>query len=55
MSSVPSPWRVVGSELVHADRWIRVRADDCVDERQRTIAPYYVLEYGDWILSLIHI
>ena len=52
MSSVPSPWRVVGSELVHADRWIRVRADDCVDERQRTIAPYYVLEYGDWISVL---
>lgn len=48
----PSPWRVVDSELVHADRWIRVRADDCVDERGHSIAPYYVLEYGDWISVL---
>ncbi|WP_285363327.1 NUDIX hydrolase [Microbacterium sp. LMC-P-041] len=52
MSSAPSPWRVVDSKLVHADRWIRVRADDCVDERGHSIAPYYVLEYGDWISVL---
>jgi 8-oxo-dGTP pyrophosphatase MutT (NUDIX family) len=37
------------SHLVIADRWIRVRADECVDGHGRTIAPFYVLEYGDWV------
>ncbi|MCS3444476.1 NUDIX hydrolase [Microbacterium phyllosphaerae] len=52
MSSTPAPWRVVDSETVVADRWIRVRADDCRDADDRRIAPYYVLEYGDWISVL---
>ena len=52
MSPTPAPWRVVDSETVVADRWIRVRADDCRDADDRRIAPYYVLEYGDWISVL---
>ncbi|WP_311259286.1 NUDIX hydrolase [Microbacterium sp. WCS2018Hpa-9] len=52
MSPAPSPWRVVGSETVVSDRWIRVRADDCRDASDHRIAPYYVLEYGDWISVL---
>ncbi|MFJ2541409.1 NUDIX domain-containing protein [Microbacterium sp. NPDC087589] len=43
---------MVGSDVVHADRWIRVRADDCRDADERSIAPYYVLEYADWISVL---
>jgi ADP-ribose pyrophosphatase len=52
VSRVPAPWRVVASETVVADRWIRVRADDCRDADDRRIAPYYVLEYPDWISLL---
>ena len=52
MSATPAPWRVIGGEIVVADRWIRVRADDCRDADDRRIAPYYVLEYGDWISLL---
>lgn len=52
MSRPPAPWRVVDSETVVADRWIRVRADDCRDAEGRRIAPYHVLEYGDWISVL---
>nr|WP_314842553.1 NUDIX hydrolase [uncultured Microbacterium sp.] len=52
MSRAPAPWRVVASETVVADRWIRVRADDCRDAYDRRIAPYYVLEYPDWISLL---
>ncbi|MDQ0725146.1 NUDIX hydrolase [Microbacterium sp. W4I20] len=48
----PHPWRVVSSEMLVADRWIRVRADECVDEHDRRIAPFYVLEYGDWVSVL---
>ena len=31
------------------DRWIRVRADDCVTAEGARIAPFYVLEYPDWV------
>ena len=48
----PHAWRVVASETVVADRWIRLRADDCRDASDRRIAPYYVLEYPDWISVL---
>ncbi|MGR4865511.1 NUDIX hydrolase [Caulobacter sp. LARHSG274] len=42
-------WRVTASRYVHKDRWIAVRADDCVTEEGVSIAPYYVLEYPDWV------
>lgn len=52
MTAAPAPWTVVGSESVVADRWIHLRADDCRDADGRSISPYYVLEYGDWISLL---
>lgn len=52
MTATPLPWRTVATETVVADRWIHVRADDCIDARGRRIAPYYVLEYGDWVSVL---
>jgi 8-oxo-dGTP pyrophosphatase MutT (NUDIX family) len=43
------PWQVTSStHLVH-DRWLKVRADDCVTAEGVEIAPYYVLEYPDWV------
>lgn len=52
MSASPTPWRVVGSEVLVADRWIRLRSDDCRDAGGKSISPYYVLEYGDWVSVL---
>jgi 8-oxo-dGTP pyrophosphatase MutT (NUDIX family) len=43
------PWQIKSSRIVHRDRWISLRADDCVTERGVEIAPYYVLEYRDWV------
>jgi 8-oxo-dGTP pyrophosphatase MutT (NUDIX family) len=48
----PAPWRTTSSEVLVSDRWIRLRSDDCVDGQGRTIAPFYVLEYGDWVSVL---
>lgn len=48
----PAPWQVIGSEIVVADQWIRLRADTCVDAAGRTIAPYYVLEPSEWVSVL---
>ena len=42
-------WRVTASRYVHKDRWISVRSDDCVTEEGAVVAPYYVLEYPDWV------
>ena len=42
-------WRVTASRHVHKDRWISLRADDCVTEEGAVVAPYYVLEYRDWV------
>ncbi|MFD5215138.1 NUDIX hydrolase [Microbacterium sp. NPDC058345] len=52
MTAVPLPWRVRSSETIVADRWIRLRADECEDAAGRVIAPYYVLEPGEWISLL---
>jgi 8-oxo-dGTP pyrophosphatase MutT (NUDIX family) len=42
-------WRVTASRHIHQDRWISVRADDCVTDEGAVVAPYYVLEYPDWV------
>ena len=42
-------WRVTASRIVHQDPWIRLRADDCVTDEGAVVAPYYVLEYRDWV------
>lgn len=52
MSDAPAPWTTVSRTTVVADRWIRLHADDCADGSGRRIAPYYVLEYGDWVSVL---
>lgn len=48
----PIPWRTTSSEMLVSDRWIRLRADECVDGDGRQIAPFYVVEYGDWVSVL---
>lgn len=52
MSAEPAPWKTVARKTLVADRWIRLHADDCEDVAGHSIAPYYVLEYGDWISVL---
>lgn len=42
-------WRVASSRTVLADRWINLRADDCVTASGKSIAPYYVLTYPEWV------
>jgi 8-oxo-dGTP pyrophosphatase MutT (NUDIX family) len=42
------PWVVTKSETVIKNRWIDLRADDCVTARGVRVAPFYVLHYPDW-------
>lgn len=41
-------WHVTASRYLLRDKWLTVRADDCVTETGAKVAPYYVLEYPDW-------
>lgn len=43
------PWIVTASRDVIRDRWIGLRADDCRTAEGTVIAPYYVLDYPDWV------
>lgn len=47
--SAPAPWTVDASRHVLQDRWLSVRADDCTTNDGVSIAPFYVLEYPDWV------
>jgi hypothetical protein len=40
---------VEGSPAVLRDRWIDVRADDCITSAGVKVSPYYVLTYPDWV------
>ncbi|MDE2578538.1 MAG: NUDIX hydrolase [Hyphomicrobiales bacterium] len=46
--SEPSKWRTRSSRVLVEDRWITVRADDCVRADGVEISPYYILEFPDW-------
>ena len=43
------PWRVKSSRQLIQVRWLRLRADDCVTPDGVDVAPFYVLEYPDWV------
>jgi 8-oxo-dGTP pyrophosphatase MutT (NUDIX family) len=43
-----TPWTVLSTRHIHRDRWLSVRVDECVTDEGVLIAPYYVVEYGDW-------
>jgi 8-oxo-dGDP phosphatase len=42
-------WIVNQSRYVFRDRWVTLRADDCVTSSGVEVAPFYVLEYPDWV------
>jgi 8-oxo-dGTP pyrophosphatase MutT (NUDIX family) len=42
-------WSVVQSRSVREDHWIKLREDHCRTAEGVDIAPYYVLDYPDWV------
>lgn len=43
------PWRVTASRDIFSSPWVRLRADDCINGKGAVVAPYYVLDYADWV------
>jgi 8-oxo-dGTP pyrophosphatase MutT (NUDIX family) len=48
----PVKWRIQRSRIVHQDRWVCLRADDCEGPGGIDISPYYVLEYPDFVHAI---
>lgn len=46
-------WKVKSSKYPLKDKWIKVRADECFTKAGVRIAPYYVLEYSDWVHMVV--
>lgn len=42
------PWTVSASRITFADRWLRVRTDDCVTAEGVEVSPFHVIEAADW-------
>jgi len=42
------PWTVSASRITLADRWLRVRTDDCLTAEGVEVSPYHVIEAADW-------
>ena len=42
-------WKLISSEYLVSDRWLRLRADKCQLPSSKIIEPYYVLEYPTWV------
>lgn len=47
-----NPWRTTASEILVKDCWIHLRADTCESADGRVIAPYYVLEYPEFVNAI---
>jgi 8-oxo-dGTP pyrophosphatase MutT (NUDIX family) len=43
------PWTVQHSRYLHRDKWLSVRADDCVTASGVEVSPYYVIECPDFV------
>jgi len=42
------PWTVTARRITFADRWLRVRTDDCVTAEGVEVSPFHVIEAADW-------
>lgn len=49
IKKIIKPWKILRSDYVLSDRWIKVRADECVTSDGTKIYPYYVLENSNWV------
>lgn len=45
-------WKILSSELLFNDTWLRARRDKCQRPDGKIIEPYYVMEYPEWTTAL---
>jgi 8-oxo-dGTP pyrophosphatase MutT (NUDIX family) len=47
--AAPPAWTVRSSRTLFRDRWLDIRADECLTGSGTELNPYYVLRYEDWV------
>lgn len=52
-NSTPEKWQTTSSTYLVNDRWMKLRADTCITLTGQTLSPFYVIEYGEWVCSLV--
>lgn len=52
-SKTIEPWSTKTSRIILEDRWIKVRADECITPDGIIVSPYYVLEYPNWVHMVV--
>lgn len=45
-------WKLVSSEYLFRDTWLRARRDKCIRPDGKEVYPYYVMEYPTWVTAL---
>jgi 8-oxo-dGTP pyrophosphatase MutT (NUDIX family) len=48
MEKDPMKWKVLSSEYLFNDTWLKARKDVCVKPDGKIVDPYYVMEYMTW-------
>ncbi len=48
IDSLPK-WKITTARYVVDDKWLKVRADTCLTPDGKTLDPWYVIEYPEWI------
>jgi ADP-ribose pyrophosphatase len=44
-------WKILSSEYLFNDLWFKVRKDKCITPGGKTVDPYYVYEFPDWVTA----
>ena len=45
-------WKTVSSEYLFDDLWFKVRKDKCITPSGKTVDPYYVYEFPEWVSAV---
>lgn len=45
-------WKVVSSEYVYCDQWLKARKEVCERPDGKIVDPYYIVEYPHWVTAV---
>lgn len=45
-------WKTLSSQYLFTDNWLTLRADTCETPEGKTVTPYYVYEFPDWVMAV---
>jgi ADP-ribose pyrophosphatase len=45
-------WKVLSSEYIYKDNWLKARKETCVRPDGKIVDPYYIMEYPNWVCGV---